>query len=123
MAVTRRQLVAVLGGAAGLLIAASGQQSGLPVIGFDHDGGFALSRADAFRKGLNDADFIDGQNATAEYNWLYDQFDRLTSLMAELVRHRVAVIAAPAGNLGRITSASYEAQAWRQTSRADRHPR
>ena len=54
------------------------------------------ARADAFRKGLNDAGFFEGQNVTVEYHWLEGQFDRLPSLMAHLVRRRVAIIATPA---------------------------
>jgi putative tryptophan/tyrosine transport system substrate-binding protein len=50
----------------------------------------------AFRKGLNETGTIEGQNVTVEYHWLQGQYDRLPSLMADLVRRRVAVIATPA---------------------------
>src|SRR5262249_45496023 len=50
-------------------------------------------RAPAFDKGLNEAGFVGGQNVTVEYHWLHGQYDRLPSLMADLVRRRVAVIA------------------------------
>jgi putative ABC transport system substrate-binding protein len=50
----------------------------------------------AFRKGLNETGTIEGQNVTVEYHWLSGQFERLSSLMADLVRRRVAVIATPA---------------------------
>jgi putative ABC transport system substrate-binding protein len=52
----------------------------------------------AFRKGLNENGLIEGQNVTVEYHWLKGQYDRLPSLMADLVRRRVAVIAALGSN-------------------------
>jgi hypothetical protein len=48
----------------------------------------------AFRKWLGDTGYVEGQNVTVEYNWLEGQYDRLPALMADLVRRRVAVIAA-----------------------------
>jgi putative ABC transport system substrate-binding protein len=52
----------------------------------------------AFRKGLNDAGFIEGQNVAVEYHWLEGQYGRAPALMADLVRRHVAVIAIPASN-------------------------
>jgi putative ABC transport system substrate-binding protein len=51
--------------------------------------------ANAFRKGLNEAGWVDGQNVTVEYNWLDGRFDRVSSVIADIVRRRVAVIATP----------------------------
>ena len=71
----------------------------MPVVGFVRDGsadGNARFVA-AFRKGLNENGYVDGQNVTVEYHWLEGQLDRLPALMADLVRRRVAVIAAPGG--------------------------
>jgi ABC-type uncharacterized transport system substrate-binding protein len=76
-----------------------GQQP-LPVVGFV-DGvspEFAASRAAGFRKGLSEVGYVEGQNVTVEYHWLAGQYDRLPSLMADLVRRRVAVIATPGSN-------------------------
>jgi hypothetical protein len=53
--------------------------------------------ADAFRKSLDEAGYVEGQNVTVEYDWLDGRFDRLSSVMADVVRRRVAVIATPGG--------------------------
>ena len=69
----------------------------MPVVGFLHPGSAdASSRyAAAFRKGLNETGTVEGQNVTVEYHWLDDQNDRLPTLVADLVRRQVAVIATP----------------------------
>jgi putative ABC transport system substrate-binding protein len=98
--VRRRDLIKVIAGsAAAWPLAARAQQPAIPVVGFIRDGsadGNARFVA-AFRKGLSENGYIDGQNVTVEYHWLEGQFDRLPALMADLVRRRVAVIAAPGG--------------------------
>src|SRR5262245_45922634 len=99
----RRELIALVG-AGGLLLAvkvkrAWGQQPAMPVLGFlnptSPDTSADLLRA--FRQGLKDTGYLEGENVAIEYRWAENQNDRLPALVAELVRRRVAVIATIGG--------------------------
>jgi len=95
----RREFITLIGGAAASWpLAGRAQQPALPVVGFIRDGSADANAryVAAFRKGLNETGYVEGQNVTVEYHWLEGQSDRLPALMSDLARRPVAVIATPA---------------------------
>ena len=103
----RREFISALGGSTlAWPLAAGAQQPALPVVGLIDAGSpdANASRAAAFRKGLNEAGYVESQNVTVEYHWLEGQYNRLPSLMAELIRRPVAVIAVPGSSPGALAA-------------------
>jgi putative tryptophan/tyrosine transport system substrate-binding protein len=104
----RREFVTFLGGMAAWPLTAHAQQATLPVVAFIRDGSADGSQlyVTAFRKGLKESGYVEGQNVTVEYHWLEGQYDRLPALLADLVRRQVAVIATPGTLLAQAAKAA-----------------
>jgi putative tryptophan/tyrosine transport system substrate-binding protein len=96
----RRQLLAAIGGAAAAWpLAARAQQQAMPVVGFlsSRSPGESADVVAAFRKGMRQIGFVEGQNVLIAFRWAEGGYERLSALASDLVHLRVAVLFAAGG--------------------------
>jgi len=98
--VRRRELMLLLGGALTAAYTVRAQQKAMPVIGFLGGGspGPSAPTVAAFRQGLSESGYVEGQNVAIEYRWAEGRYDRLPALAADLVGRKVDVIATTGGS-------------------------
>jgi putative ABC transport system substrate-binding protein len=105
--VRRREFITLASGAAATWpLTARAQQAAMPVIGYLGTGApetFAHLVA-AFRKGLSETGYVEGQNVAIEFRWAESQYDRLPALAADLVRRRLAVLVTPQSTLAALAA-------------------
>ena len=103
----RRELITLLGGAATWPLVARAQQAAIPAVGFmsGRSPEDSARLASAFRQGLADAGFIEGQTVNIEYRWANGDYDKLPALAADLVNRKVAVLVGVGGDVSAAVAA------------------
>ena len=99
-----RGLMLLLAGAMIVARALSAQQRVAPVIGFYAASGANVTATEAFRQGLSETGYVDGQNLTIEYRWAEGHYDRLPAFAAEFVARKANLILATGGNLAALAA-------------------
>ncbi len=102
----RREFIALLGGTAAWPIAAQGQQKALPLIGFMSGRSPADSAhlVEAFRQGLRESGYVEGETISIEYRWANGEYNRLPELASDLVSRRVLLLLALGGESSAIAA-------------------
>jgi putative tryptophan/tyrosine transport system substrate-binding protein len=103
----RREIIALLGGAvAAWPLAVRAQQAAIPIVGYVHaDSPQPIADlVAAFREGLRETGYVEGQNVVIEYRWAHNDLSRIPELVADLVQRRVAVIATPGSSVAALAA-------------------